>query len=261
MNKHLGPYFAGPLSTIDRARIIGYITKRTEERASRETIRKELTILKHALRIAVKPSVGMLEHNPFDELERSDWPAPGHKRTRHLVGNEWKRLMEKLSLDKRPAVILLVNSGMRRGELFALEWHDIDFNKRVAWVARTKGGSRTGKGRWVRLTPEMVELLRSMPRLKDNSKVLWQFSPNALTVAYRRAVAAAKLHNLRLHDLRHTFATTLREAGVGIDVLADMLGHADLRQTQIYAHVGKGLLDKAAKSIEGKFGNESEGGR
>lgn len=255
LDKHLGPHFAGSMRLINRTALIGYITKRLES-ASRETIRKELSILKHALRIAVK--VRLLERNPFEDLERKDWPAPGEKRTRHLVGNEWQKLMAKLPVEKRPAVILLVNSGMRRGELFGLEWSDLNFKTGMAHVAKTKGGIRTGRGRLVKLTAEMVALLKHMPKLAGNEKVLWQFSSNALSVAFRRAVAAAGLHNLRMHDLRHTFATEVRRAGAGIDVIAQLLGHSDLRQSQIYAHIGQKALDKATRSIEGKFGDEGE---
>lgn len=258
LDKHLGPHFAGPMRLIDRAALIGYIGKRQEQKASRETIRKELNTLKHALRIACKPAIGLLARNPFDDLERKDWPAPGEKRTRHLVGDEWQRLMAKLPVEKRPAVILLVNSGMRRGELFGLEWSDLNFKTGMAHVAKTKGGTRTGRGRLVKLTAEMVALLKHMPKLAGNEKVLWQFSANALSVAFRRGVKAAGLHNLRMHDLRHTFATEVRRAGAGIDVIAQLLGHSDIRQSQIYAHIGQKALDKAARSIEGKFSDEGE---
>jgi integrase len=256
LDKHLGPYFAGPMRDIDRRSLIAYIAKRKTEKASNETIRKELTTLKHALRIAVK--IRLLPRNPFDDLERKDWPPPGIERTRHLIDDEWLRLMGALPIDKRPAVILLVNSGMRRGELCGLEWQDIDLEGRIAWAARTKAGVRTGRGRWVNLTPATLEILRMMPRKQDEPRILWQFTPNALTVAFRRAAKAARLHNLRLHDLRHTFATSVRQAGHGIDVIAQLLGHADLRQTKRYAHLGSEEMTTAADSIEGKFTNGKE---
>lgn len=164
--------------------------------------------------------------------------------------------MAVLPVEKRAAVILLVNSGMRRGELFNLEWPDVDLLKGVAWITKTKGVVRTGTGRWVRLTPEMVELLKIMPRHEKDRRVLWQFTGNALTVAFKRAVRKAGLENLRLHDLRHTFATEIRKAGHGIDLIAQLLGHADLRQSQIYTHIGREDLDEAAKAIEGKFGEK-----
>jgi site-specific recombinase XerD len=56
-----------------------------------------------------------------------------------------------------------------------------------------------------------------------------------------------------MHDLRHTFATTLRKAGYGIDVIAQLLGHADLRQTQIYAHIADETLNDAVASVQGQF--------
>jgi len=254
-DKHLGPYFAGSMRRIDAALIIDYITLRqSQPRSSRETVRKELNILKHALRIAVKRR--LLARNPFDDLERKDWPRPGEKRTRHLDGTEWQRLIEAVPLSKRAAVVLLVNSGMRRGELMALEWSDINFSSGTAWAARTKGGIRTGKGRFIELTPEMCSLLSTMPRNAENPRVIWQFTRNALTVAFRRAVKVAGLASFRLHDLRHTFATTLRKAGVGIDVIAQLLGHSDVRQTQIYAHIADESRKSAAATMGEQFGSK-----
>jgi len=251
LDNHLGPYFTGPMRRINRALIISYIAKRFHEKASRETVRKELHILKHALRIAVKTR--QLERNPFDDLERQDWPAQGEKRTRHLVEEEWRRLIRHIPVANRAAVVLLVNSGMRRGELMNLEWTDLNLVTGMAWIAKTKGGIRTGKGRWVKLNQEMCRLVGLQPRLAGNPKVFSQFTPNSLTVAFRRAVVAAGLNNFRLHDLRHTFATALRKAGIGIDVIAELLGHADLRQSQIYAHIADESLHQAVQSIEGQF--------
>lgn len=96
-------------------------------------------------------------------------------------------------------------------------------------------------------------MIWALPHAQANPRVIWQFTPEALTVAFRRAAAAAGLANFRMHDLRHTFATTLRKAGYGIDVIAQLLGHADLRQTQIYAHIADETLTDAVASVKGQF--------
>jgi integrase len=256
LRKHLGPFFHGPMHKIDRRRIIAYIGKRQGDKVSSETIRKELTTLKHILRIAVK--LRRLARNPFDDLERKDWPPPGVERTRHLIGDEWIRLLGALPIEKRPAVILLVNSGMRRGELCGLEWQDIDFEAKRAWAASTKAGIRTGQGRWITLTPAIVEILKMMPKKEGEPRVLWQFSANALSKTFGRTVRRARLVNLRLHDLRHSFATSVRQAGHGIDVIAQLLGHSDLRQTRRYAHIGSEEMQVAVDSLGDRFTNGTE---
>lgn len=248
---HLGPFFNGSMKRINREVIIEYMLKRIAEKAARETIRKELTILKHILRIAIK--LGFLARNPFEDLETRDYPVPGEKRTRHLVGDEWPRLIQQIPIEKRPAVILLVNTGMRRGELMNLTWPEVDLLNGTAWLPRTKGGIKSGKGRLVQLTPEMVTLLSSITRHETDPRVIWQFTADALSTAFRLAVRKAKIYNFHLHDLRHTFATEIRKEGAGIDLIAKLLGHADVRQSQIYAHISDDLLVDAVRSMKGKF--------
>lgn len=273
LNNHLGPYFAGPMSQIDRSKIVKYISKRLNEprkkpsekskesekkedikepkKISTETVRKELNILKHALRIAVK--IRLIQRNPFDDLDSKDWPAKGEERTRHLSGDEWSKILPEIPIQLRSAIVLLVNTGMRRGELLSLEWKDVDFINGLAWIAKTKGGIKTGKGRWVKLNASMVEIIKSTPKEKDNQKIFWFIDPDYLTQCFRKAVKKADLLNIRLHDLRHTFATVLRQEGIGIDVIAKLLGHSDLRMTQRYAHISDDTLAKATQAVEGKF--------
>jgi len=265
IDKHLGPFFAGPMRLITRERILAYVNKRLNEKpeelpsdkrrrlrpVSSETVRKELVTLKHVLRIAVK--LKKLAWNPFDDIESKEWPSKGQERTRHLMGDEWIRLLTATPEFMRAAVIVMVNSGMRRGELMGLEHADLNSQTGMGWIAKTKGGSRTGKGRWVRFTPDMVELLQAQPRQKDNRRIFWTFTANQLSVEIGRAVKRAGLENFRLHDLRHSFATTLREQGCGIDLIAKLLGHNDLRMTARYAHLGNKMLDDALATIGGKF--------
>jgi hypothetical protein len=83
------------------------------------------------------------------------------------------------------------------------------------------------------------------------------FTANALTVAFSRAVRKAKISDFHLHDLRHSFATELRKRGNGLDVIAKLLGHSDLRMTQRYAHLGDEILEQATQSIQGVFTQEA----
>lgn len=260
------------MQAINRGHILAYINKRLNEPSaistavpstdkedrrrrlrpvSSETVRKELIILKHILRLAVK--LQRLKRNPFEDLEPQEWPTRGQERTRHLVGDEWTRLLAATPLAMRPAVVLLVNSGMRRGEMMNLEWSDVNLETGTAWIATTKGGIRTGKGRWVRLQREMIELIKMLPPLASSQKLFWQFKATQLSTEIGRAIRRAQLRNLRLHDLRHTFATTIRQSGHGLDTIAKLLGHADLRQTKRYAHLAEEQMTQALESLAGRF--------
>jgi integrase len=251
LNLHLGPYFAGNMGDIDRPRILAYTNKRLET-VSRETVRKELTILKHILRVATKLQV--IDRNPFNDLEQKDWPAKGEERTRHLTPAEWNRLLFFLPEVKRAAAILLVNTGLRRGELFSLKWTDLNFRSQVGYLKKTK----SGKPRWFVMTAEVIEALKAVPRVKNEARIFSLFSPDALTIAIKRAAKVAGIEDFRLHDLRHTFATSIRQRGAGLDVVQDLLGHADPRQTRRYAHLGDTQLEDAARSIEKVFAVEPE---
>jgi integrase len=239
---------------VNRQRIVKYINHRksgTEKQrgVSNESIRKELNILKHLLRIAVK--LKMLARNPFDDLEGKDWPEKGQERTRHLSRDEWPRILREVPVVMRPAVILCVNTGLRRGELMNLRWTDLNSSKGVGYLPKTK----SGKPRWFHLSKDMIALIKDLPRKKDEPRVFWQFSPSALTVAFRRAVKRSGVADFHLHDLRHTFATQIRQQGQGhgLDALQKLLGHSDPRMTQRYAHLGDELLVQAASSIDGLF--------
>jgi integrase len=98
--------------------------------------------------------------------------------------------------------------------------------------------------------------MKSLPKQKDNPMVFWQFSDNALSVALSRAIKRAGLSDFRLHDLRHSFATEIRQRGYGIDLLQKLLGHSDPRMTQRYTHLGDDMLIEAADSIKGLYSTE-----
>jgi integrase len=190
LNKYLGPCFSGAMSQINRRRIVNYIDKRKsgdakKHGASNETIRKELNVLKHVLRIAVK--LRLLARNPFDDLDTKDWPEKGEERTRHLVGDEWPRLLREIPMVMRPAVILKVN--IRRSELMNLKPTDLDSEKGVGYLPKTKNG----KPRWFYLSQDIITVLKDLPRKQGEPRLFWQFSANALTVAFRRAVKRAVL--------------------------------------------------------------------
>ena len=102
-----------------------------------------------------------------------------------------------------------------------------------------------------------MRILEKFPHKAEDDSVFWMFTANALTVAFSRAVRKAKISDFHLHDLRHSFATELRKKGNGLDVIAKLLGHSDLRMTQRYAHLGDEILEQATQSIQGVFTQEA----
>jgi integrase len=126
------------------------------------------------------------------------------------------------------------NIRMRRGEIFNLTWFDADLNRNVLNVRQTK----TGKDRVVPMNDKVRLMLEGLP--KTNEYVFTSPRTNGKLVdvkkGFRKALEDAKIFNFHFHDLRHTFATRLADAGVPLSVISELLGHSDIRMTKRYSH-------------------------
>lgn len=140
------------------------------------------------------------------------------------------------------AWLLLATTGMRRGECLALNWQDIDLDKAVLRVP----DSKNGRGRQISLDATTVGELRLAHR--GRGPVFPGESPVAFSRRFARAVEASGLPGIRLHDLRHSHATLLLQAGVHPKVVQERLGHTSIQVTlDIYSHVVEGMDQDAAE--------------
>ena len=167
----------------------------------------------------------------------------------------------------RGVVLLAVQTGLRRSEVLALQWRDVDLEKGVLSVRRSlvrlTGGRhslsepKSGHGRAVPLVAQSRELLLSM---RDGAAGEMDFvfrrgdgtplRPHTVTQAFRRARTRAGLEGLRLHDLRHTHASLLLQAGTHPKVVSERLGHAKVGITlDTYSHVLPSVQREAAESF------------
>jgi integrase len=174
---------------------------------------------------------GLINENPCSRVKllRVD-----NKRTRYLTAEEEGQLMAVLVgrfSRIRPIVIFALNTGMRRGEILNLRWSDIDRERNVIEVRKTK----TFKGRSVPMNDRVVEVLAGRAEATTGDKV-FDMSATALTLLFARLAKRAGLAYLRFHDLRHTFATRLADADVDPFTIAEILGHSDLNMTKRYTH-------------------------
>ena len=167
-------------------------------------------------------------------------------------------------------------TGLRRGELMALQWADLDFdigmltiNKQVydvkgqlrLSVPKTKTSIRR-----LILPPAVVEVLREY---RNRVESRWIFpspvkketplSPGAVRRRLQRILEHAGCRHVRFHDLRHTFATLALESGMDIKTLSAMLGHGSAATTlDIYTHITGDMQAEAAAKIDRGLGNEVE---
>jgi len=140
-------------------------------------------------------------------------------------------------------VLLALNTGMRKGEIFNLDWRDVDL---VGAQVTVRGeGAKSGQTRYIPLNSEAVDVLTSW-RATTTQPDGYVFPGRGdsddgrlddVKKAWLPVVKAAKLQMFRFHDLRHSFASKLVMAGVDLNTVRELLGHADLKMTLRYSHL------------------------
>jgi integrase len=173
---------------------------------------------------------------------------------------EWRRLLPhfawKLSIVF--AIRLLVLTGARLSEILTLEWEDVDLKQRMIWLKDSKTGAKP-----IYLSDQAVEVLQSIPRASANPYVIvGQRSASHLInleKPWRRIRGAAGLRDVRLHDLRHTYASFGVTSGLGLPIIGALLGHRSATTTHRYAHVGNNPAHEAAQHIGKRIGASLNG--
>jgi integrase len=176
------------------------------------------------------------------------------KRERYLDKHELKRLGQALRIEDEFApsavacVRLLILTGCRLGEIQTLKWSYLDLDRHLAFLPDSKTGKKT-----LYLGAVAVELLKSLPKMKDNPYVITgEVGGQYLTdmqKPWRRIRKAAGIPDVRLHDLRHTFASSGVGLGEGLPIIGRLLGHSQPQTTARYAHLAADPTLAAADNI------------
>lgn len=152
----------------------------------------------------------------------------------------------------KPMVLLALNTGMRRGELFDLTINDVDLKQRHVVI---RGSSaKSGKTRVIPLNKESNKILavwiqESKPKdLVFPSPVSGKRFDN-INKSWKRLLEEAQLSDFRFHDLRHTFASNLVMTGSDIYTVSELLGHSDVTVTKRYAHLAPEHKSKAVELL------------
>jgi integrase len=185
--------------------------------------------------------------NPCRHVERYRQRA----RERFLSGEELARLGEALQAAKPlPAatVRLLIFTGARLSEILGLRWEWVDFERGEARLPDSKNGAKT-----LHLPPPALAVLNELPRL--DGFVLGDGapgkprSPSFIEIPWRKIRQAAGLDDVRIHDLRHAFASVAASSGLGLPIIGKMLGHTQQATTQRYAHLASDPVKAAAAAV------------
>jgi integrase len=176
--------------------------------------------------------------------------------------DEYARLIEAArSVDRNAQLIVLLggDAGLRCGEMMALEWRDIDLQKRQLCVQRSdwKGHVTVPKGgrlRYVPLTMRLTAALRDCRHLRSD-RVLCQANGSRMSADIvkhhvERAARRAALRESGVHRLRHTFCSHLAMRGAPARAIQELAGHQDLTTTQRYMHLSPAALDSAIRLLD-----------
>jgi integrase len=194
------------------------------------------------------------ETNPVRLVPRRRF---NNARERYLNPDEAARLLKALEASDNPqlkAIVgLLLLTGARKRELLNAQWQHIDLTRRAWFIPTTK----TGKPRHVPLSQAAVDIIEGLPRFDG---CLWLL-PNPKTRkpydtvkrAWETARVAAGLPGLRIHDLRHSAASFMINAGIDLFAVGRILGHADHQSTMRYSHLANDTLMAAVEAGAAKL--------
>ena len=248
-----------------------FIDPRIGRRKVRDIKRSDIAELHHELRetpYQANRTLGVLS-KIFSQAEvwglRPDGSNPclhvkrykEEKRERFLNAEEFSRLGQVLDeilhdgSETRSAVVafrLLMLTGCRLSEIQKLRWEHVDLDAGELRLPDTKTG-----GRAVPLAPSAVRLLQSLPRDDDNPWVIAGKKPGShltdLQHPWRRIRARAELDDVRIHDLRHSFASRALALGEGLPMIGKLLGHTQVQTTARYAHLARDTVKASAARI------------
>ena len=224
----------------------------------RSTVNKHINLMNRLLNLA--RHWGHIEnHNPSQQNIKA--LQVGDYTQRFLSDEEIERLLKKSRLSTHPYIHLLVQllllTGARKGEAQLALWRDIDFNKRVWTVPRSKNG----RSRRIILSTAAVDVFNAVRAKSDalelpNKQENYVFTNPKSRTAYKsfdivwfKVRAQAELSDVRMHDLRHTFASVLINRGVSLYEVQTLLGHSSPQMTQRYAHLAPDLLHKRTELV------------
>ncbi|HEV2100510.1 MAG TPA: tyrosine-type recombinase/integrase [Stellaceae bacterium] len=150
------------------------------------------------------------------------------------------------------AIRLLALTGCRKSEILGLRWRDIDFERGLLLLPDTKTGKKTFP-----LAQPVIDYIASLPRIEGNPYVLPGNVEDAHLVGlqkiWTRIRSSVGLQDVRLHDLRHSFASVGIDEGDSLQVIGRLLGHSKITTTQRYAHLSLDPVKDAVERIAGRI--------
>ncbi len=223
------------------------------QRRNPATVNRHLSVLSKIFSLAVDAE--LTDSNPCSRVKKF---RLNNQRVRVLSAEEEGKLFSALDDNElvKSIVTVALHTGLRRGEIFNLKWFDVDFTRGILQVRESKSGEK-------RVVPMNATVKTLLGSLQRKSEYVFP-SPKTggrldnIKRSFRRAVWIANIEDFRFHDLRHTAATRMADAGADPFTLAKILGHSDIRMTARYTHATNAAIRRAVENLDVKtnFSNE-----
>lgn len=182
------------------------------------------------------------------------------KRHRYLGPEEFLKLfaaidhlelIQGINIYQAAAIRLLTLTGCRLSEILELTWDEVDFRNQRLVLQKHKTDAKGEKG--IPLNQDALRVLQGLPKKNDNHYVIVGKQPKSHLVNLRkpwlRVLKAAKIENVRIHDLRHSFASAAASAGIPIQMVGALLGHSSPQSTARYTHLYDDSLREASQTV------------
>lgn len=237
------------LNQISRQQIQLFHTALKSEGLADATCNHHIKLLRHAFNLAIDWE--MLETNP---AARVPLFQEDNKIEHYMDDVELERLLNVLRTDENVTVCLiamfLLSTGCRLNEVLSAKWSDLDLERRV-FVIRVSN-SKSKKLRSVPLNDSALDVIIKLNTKEKFENLFINFQTGkpytTITKVWQRLRKAAELPKLRLHDLRHQYASFLVNGGRTLYEVQQILGHSDPKVTMRYAHLSTKALQEAANS-------------
>ncbi len=213
------------LSDIDPQVLESYKADRLSHGRKAATVNRDMCNFKHLLTKAVEWS--LLSENVGSKVKLL--PVQNQS-LRYLSGEELERLVNAASGYLRPLIIVAVTTGLRRGELLALKWTDVNFKTGYIQLLDQKNGQLS----YIPMNPEVIAVLHKIPHRFDSPYVFSKRNgkaPMDVFYGFQKALKRSGIAHCTFHSLRHTFASHLCMSGVDLLTVRELLRHKSYAMT------------------------------
>jgi integrase len=276
VTRNFSGWYGRPMASITVADVEQFRTHRLAAGKNPTTVARDVAALAGVLSRAVK--LGIITQNVVRSVERikiDRTPKPryldtseerrlrdaAHARDAKIIearrsANRWRKEREHDPLPAlkhygdhlTPAVLVSMNTGLRRGELLALRWSSVELTGKNPQLTVEGSTAKSGHTRHIPLNTEAADTLKRWREECPDADRVFPID-TSFKSAWLKLLTRAKVTAFRWHDLRHHFASRLVQAGVPLNTVRDLLGHASMTMTLRYAHLAPDQKREAVNAL------------